>query len=98
MHIVQAEDTLWDISQKYGVAIADLKTWNKLVSSVIRPGQQLAVSRPLAKNTYTVVKGDTLFSIARKLGVAIEDIARRNNLSATTTLLTGTVLKLGPAD
>jgi membrane-bound lytic murein transglycosylase D len=40
---VRAGDSLTDIANRYGCTVADLKAWNKLRSSVIRPGQTLRI-------------------------------------------------------
>ena len=40
---VRSGDTLSAISQKYGVTVAQLKTWNSLNNDSIRPGQKLQV-------------------------------------------------------
>ncbi len=42
-HQVRSGDTLSGISAKYGVSVADLKTWNRLRGDSIRPGQKLEV-------------------------------------------------------
>jgi len=43
-YIVQAGDTLWDISRKFnGLTIEKIKTLNKLTNSKIQPGQKLIV-------------------------------------------------------
>lgn len=42
---VQPGDTLWAIARAYDVSTDQLMAWNGLSSSVIRPGEQLTVSR-----------------------------------------------------
>jgi N-acetylmuramoyl-L-alanine amidase len=42
-HIVQAGDTLWGISQKYGVTIEQIKEANGLTSDTIYVGQKLII-------------------------------------------------------
>ena len=63
---------------------------------MIRPGQSLFVSEAPAavENSYTVVRGDTLYSIARRFGVNAAQIARHNNMSLSSTLLTGMELQI----
>lgn len=41
-------DSLWKISNKYGVSVPDLKAWNNLASDIIHPGQSLAVKKGAA--------------------------------------------------
>jgi membrane-bound lytic murein transglycosylase D len=45
-YTVRAGDSLWTIAQRHGVRVADLKTWNGLDSSLVRPGQHLRVAAP----------------------------------------------------
>ena len=42
VHVVQSGDTLWDISQLYGVSIKNLMTWNNIRSArKLKPGMVL---------------------------------------------------------
>lgn len=41
---VKQGDTLWSISQAYGVSVNDLKAWNNLTSDLIKAGTNLAIS------------------------------------------------------
>lgn len=43
-YVVKRGDTLWDIAQKYGMSIKDLKKLNKMRSSRIHPGDKLRIS------------------------------------------------------
>jgi membrane-bound lytic murein transglycosylase D len=44
IHVVQTGETLYGISKKYGVSVADIKEWNKLESDVVKLDQQLVVT------------------------------------------------------
>lgn len=44
-HQVQAKESLYGISKKYGVSVADLKKWNNLDGDHIKTGQQLIISK-----------------------------------------------------
>ncbi len=44
-HTIRRGDTLIEISQQYGVSIANIKSWNNLTSNTIRIGQQLKIHR-----------------------------------------------------
>jgi LysM repeat protein len=49
MHTVAPGDTLWDISQKYGVTLSDIEKWNNKNSDwkgadLLIPGMKLSVS------------------------------------------------------
>lgn len=45
-HTVKDNDTLWSISQKYDVSVADLRAWNGLKSDTLTIGQILKVKAP----------------------------------------------------
>ncbi len=45
-HTVQPGDNLWDIAQRYGVSIRDIKRWNNRRSNLIKPGDQLKIILP----------------------------------------------------
>ncbi len=48
MHLVRPGETLWLLSQRYGVTIAELRRWNGLsVSDVLQAGQRLLVAPPV---------------------------------------------------
>ena len=93
MYTVQPGDTLWELSRRFAVRVADLQAWNGLKTDRIKPGQQLTVASEQAQ-VYTVVLGDTLHSIARKFGLAPSTIARQNNIGLSETLLAGTTLQI----
>jgi len=93
-YTVQAGDTLYAISIKFGVTVAQLQSWNNLgTSTTILVGQVLKVS---AATTYTVKSGDTLYAISVKFGVTVAQLQSWNNLGTSTTILVGQVLKVSP--
>jgi len=42
-YAVRSGDTLWDIAKRYRVGVSDLREWNSLRTSRIKPGQELRV-------------------------------------------------------
>lgn len=93
-HRVGPGDSLWSISKKYNVQIADLKEWNALEKDVIYPNQTLKVlSSPAKMKTpapvtktapspkvkeYRVQSGDTLSGIAQKHSIKLKDLLEWN--------------------
>ncbi|MFR0613180.1 LysM peptidoglycan-binding domain-containing protein [Lactobacillus porci] len=86
-HEIAQNDTLWSLSQKYGVSVKALKKVNKLSSDLIIAGQTLKVpskaeARLATATTHKVAKGDTLWSIAKKYGVTVASLKKANNLTS----------------
>lgn len=87
-YTVKAGDTLYGISQQFGVSAMDIYNLNKLSSTTIGVGQQLLIPTNLGTNpasyfTYTVKKGDSLYSIARIYNTTVQDIIDLNHLKST---------------
>lgn len=84
---VEKGDTLYSLSKKYDISIAELIELNGLDSP-----DQLYVGQVLktTSNKYYVVKrGDTLASIARKYNTNYKTLAEKNNISAPYNLKIG---------
>jgi membrane-bound lytic murein transglycosylase D len=107
-YTVRSGDSLWKISQKFGVTEKQLRVWNRLGwSNMLRPGQRLVVSAkgqaksgskssggPLKKVVYLVKSGDTLWDIGRKYDVPTTRIRNWNNLRSDHILHPGDKLTL----
>ncbi|MBE6156121.1 MAG: LysM peptidoglycan-binding domain-containing protein [Firmicutes bacterium] len=77
-------DTLYNIANKFGVSVDNLKVANNLSSNTLSLGQVLKIPSGATNNklTYTVKKGDTLYSIARTYNTDVNTIKKLNNLSS----------------
>ncbi|KKM09327.1 hypothetical protein SY88_19365 [Clostridiales bacterium PH28_bin88] len=80
-YTVKAGDSLYGISQKFGVSTGDIQKANNLKSTAIYPGQQLQI--PTGGTTYTVQPGDSLYLIAKKFGVPVEALKKANGLTGS---------------
>jgi LysM repeat protein len=79
VHVVERGDSLSEIAETYGVAIEDLREWNRLADDTIRIGQELEVGEPAAgPGVHRVREGETLMRIARRHGITVEAILARN--------------------
>lgn len=93
MHRVADGDTLFNISKRYNLSVADLIVANNIKGSNIRKGQLLRVSAAPVKTrknniqnvSYTVRRGDTLNTIANRFNIDVNDIRRWNKNTRTVT-------------
>ncbi len=90
-YAVKSGDTLYGIAAKYGVTVANLKSWNGLKSDLIYVGQKLSVKRSgnnsntvVASRSHKVSSGDTLWGLAKKYGTTTQKIKTLNGLSSDT--------------
>lgn len=87
-YIVKRGDTLYGISNQFGVSVTDLKKINNLSSNTLQIGQTIVIPKNQGTNpnstfTYTVKKGDSLYSIAKMYDTTVQKIIDLNNLRST---------------
>ena len=97
-YIVKPGDTLWGISNQYGVSVLDIVNLNNISGTDIKVGQSLLIPNESGTNPdnifmYTVKKGDSLWAIAKIYGTSVLDIKKLNNLT-NNNLYIGQVLKI----
>jgi len=94
VYVVQAGDSLWEISRRLGVPLDTLMRENAMEpEELLRIGRRLTLpsgAAPQARSSgerarqgvvrYRVRRGDSLDRIARKFGVSVRDIAAWNAL------------------
>jgi len=81
-YTVQPGDSLYTISQRFGVTIAQIKSANQLTSDIIYVGQRLYIPIGIqAPVVYTVRPGDTLYLIARRYNTTVDSLMALNNLA-----------------
>lgn len=111
VHIVKSGENLGSIAKKYHISVKQLKSWNKLNSNTIYPGQKLIVyssGAPMAQSgsnraaessteqkIHIVKSGENLSVIAKKYKCTISDLKKWNNLKSTN-LKIGQKLKVYP--
>ena len=98
-YTVKSGDTLYGISNQFGVSVMDLARVNNLsLTDTLSIGKSLTIptnsgTNPNTMFTYTVQKGDSLYSIAKKYNTTVDEIIKINNLK-TNALSIGQQLKL----
>jgi LysM repeat protein len=99
VYVVKEGDSLSRIAQKLGVKLPDLLAANGMtVSSLILPGQQLAVpqsdSGGSSGATYTVKAGDSLSAIAARAKVSLSALLAANGMTVSSLITPGMSLNL----
>lgn len=98
VYVVKRGDTLWGISNQYGVSVSELAALNGITAETLQVGQKLTIPSSLGTNPdnmfmYTVVKGDSLYSIAKRYGTSVDEIKKINYLT-NNNLVIGQVLRI----
>ena len=85
---VKKGDSLWEVSKRFGIPVAEIKRQNRLSSNTIHPGQYLYCPSDIllsaSENIYRVKKGDSLWEVSKKFGISVAEIKKQNRLSSNT--------------
>ena len=97
-YIVKAGDTLYGISNQYGVSVTELASLNNVNANSLKVGQKLIIPSKSGLNPdnmfmYTVKKGDSLYAIAKLYGTSVDEIKKLNYLTSNS-LIVGQVLRI----
>ena len=86
LHEVEAGETLYALSRKYGIDVQSIKNANSESVVSLKVGQKVFI--PFHKKTplkesklHTVKSSETLYSISRQYNLKVEDIKKWNNLT-----------------
>ena len=97
-YIVKKGDTLYGISNQFGVSVTELAELNGIKGSFLQIGKELLIPNNSGTNPnnmfmYTVKSGDTLYGIARKYNTTVDEIMKLNYFK-NTTLQPGQVIRI----
>ena len=97
-YTVKSGDTLYGISNQFGVSVTELAEINNVNAQNLQVGQTLTIPSKSGTNPnnmfmYTVKSGDSLYSIAQKYGTTVKAIQDLNYLKSTN-LTIGQVLRI----
>jgi RHS repeat-associated protein len=74
IHTVVENNTLWNLSQRYGVSVEEIKKANNLSSDTIKPGQQLTIPGQNKNSPNSSPISEPSISEAERLaGITMED-------------------------
>lgn len=92
-HTVQSGESLWTISEQYGVSVDEIKQNNNLDNNMVFPGQVIEIggsgqssssnasSQTSGGSSHTVKSGESLNIIANNYGVSVDALMSANNLN-----------------
>ena len=99
-YIVKQGDTLYSISNKYGISVDKLKEINNLNNNVLSIGmiinvplEEVVITNPSDYITYTVKKGDTLYKISNDYNISQSELMDYNDLTSNI-LSIGKIIKI----
>ena len=97
-YTVKQGDTLYGISNQFGVNVNELAELNNVKANTLQVGQVLLIpiksgTNPSNMFIYTVKKGDSLYAIAQKYKTTVSAIQNLNNLK-TINLSIGQTLRI----
>jgi LysM repeat protein len=87
LHRLEAKETLYSLSRRYGASVDDIKKANAEVNlNQLKIGQVLRVPSPEktvnankpSSATHIVITGETLYSIAKKYNVSVDEMKKLN--------------------
>jgi LysM repeat protein len=87
-YVVKKGDTLYGISNQFGVSVTELARINNVNANNLQIGQTLTIPSKEGNNPdnmfmYTVKKGDTLYKIALIYNTTVKKIMDLNNFTST---------------
>ncbi|WP_100330233.1 LysM peptidoglycan-binding domain-containing protein [Bacillus xiapuensis] len=95
IHVVKRGESLWSISRRYGITVAQMIAANGLPNpNQLVIGQALII--PSMIRRHTVRAGESLWQIARRYGVTAAAIAQVNAISSAAPLQPGNTLLIPP--
>jgi membrane-bound lytic murein transglycosylase D len=102
---VLPDETLYSISRKLGIPVSELTSLNGIDTKnpvifagqnlFYNPGHRQTQQQPLPDTLfYKICKGDNLYSLAQSFSVSVSDLMQANNMSASSTLKVGDLLRI----
>lgn len=111
VHTVRAGDTLFTISQQYGVSVEEIAQANNITNvNVLEVGQQLTIPAPgtvaaaptaapepaAEEQIHVVQAGENLFRIGLRYGFTVDELAAYNGITNVNVLEVGQQIRIPP--
>jgi LysM repeat protein len=97
-YTVKHGDSLWGISKKFGVTVAELTAANGITKdSALKVGKKITIPGKTTtdkNNSYTVKHGDSLWGISKKFGVTVAELTTANGITKNSPLKVGQKLNI----
>jgi Predicted glycosyl hydrolase len=95
IHTVKRGDSLWELSQRFGVPLQQILAANGLAEDdPLVIGQAVIIPTPSESTTHRVAAGESLWKIAQRYGVPMQEIARVNRLTNPAAIVPGQMLTI----
>ena len=89
-YIVEKNDSLYNIANKFNTTVGIIKVLNNLNSNILQIGQILKIPSATVEQVtpndyifYTVKAGDSLYSIAKKYNISVNNLINFNQMDST---------------
>src|SRR5690606_37156363 len=95
---VKKGDSLWELSQKYGVPLQSIIAANGLANqNVLVVGQAIIIPTPAEGISHRVVVGESLWKIAQRYGITLQQLQQANHLVNPALIFPGQVIVIPQA-
>ncbi|MDQ0063206.1 LysM peptidoglycan-binding domain-containing protein [Paenibacillus harenae] len=96
IHVVQRGDTLWELSQKFGVPLNDILAANGLSGEEpLVIGQAIII--PRQATSHKVLAGESLWLIAHRYGLSLQELLAVNEIRNPALIYPGQIITIPPS-
>lgn len=98
IHTVKKGDSLWELSQKYGVPLERITAANGITTqSTLVIGQAVIIPSPSAESAHKVLVGESLWKIGQQYGVSLQELMQANHITNPAMIQPGQIINIPQA-